>query len=193
MCTNLAILGAPHCRCWPTQPIQIPKRRMRQKQGTDPAATAEPMASFLPKSRRECQMPQLKATNTLIVWGFLQTCWFNDGLIHGLIHGWIWFSTWFNKLFNIWFNMWFDKWFHIWFNIQFNINGLIYGLTSSWSDIWFTLVYWDLDLIMILIAFFEMIPGLAGGLITFFLAGRMFSIAIIIGVVWQIIWDLLAQ
>jgi hypothetical protein len=42
---------------------------MRQKQGTDPAATAEPMASFLPKSRRECQMPQLKATNTLKFWG----------------------------------------------------------------------------------------------------------------------------
>jgi hypothetical protein len=29
-------------------------------------------------------------------------------------------------------------------------------------------VYWDLDLMMMLMAFFEMIPGLAGGLVTFF-------------------------
>lgn len=53
--------------------------------------------------------------------------------------------------------------------------------------VWYV-VYWDLDLMMMLMAFFEMIPGLAGGLVTFFLAGRMFSIGIIIGVVWQFIW-----
>jgi len=62
------------------------------------------------------------------------------------------FDMWFDK----WFNIWFNILIYIWFNIRFNI-----------IMVWYV-VYWDLDLMMMLMAFFEMIPGLAGGLVTFF-------------------------